>query len=226
VANDQSGGTDARPGISAWLAVGLALGWLAVLATFVRGIGSLLTAWAATASLAVVATRRRTIESPPGSPPGPLTGRPNPGSEGSATMPAPPIAGEAAEMKQATASREFAKSQEPGEEGKPPSAIGHQANPAEEPDITPASTPGTGTALGTVEEPTAANAPAAQTSTVLGLQVLTAAEVALVLRVDVDAVMSAIGNGELPGNRIGDHWRVDQDALARWLQGMYRNPGI
>jgi excisionase family DNA binding protein len=48
--------------------------------------------------------------------------------------------------------------------------------------------------------------------------------VASVLRVDADVIILAIGNGELPGNRIGNHWRVDQEALVRWLQGTYRNP--
>ena len=55
----------------------------------------------------------------------------------------------------------------------------------------------------------------------LGLRVLTATEVAAVLRVDTDVITTAISNGELPGNRVGDHWRVEQGALARWLQGAY-----
>jgi excisionase family DNA binding protein len=55
------------------------------------------------------------------------------------------------------------------------------------------------------------------------LRVLTAAEVASVLRVDIDAIILAISSGELPGNRIGTKWRVDQEALIHWLQGAYRN---
>jgi excisionase family DNA binding protein len=53
------------------------------------------------------------------------------------------------------------------------------------------------------------------------LLVLTAEEVASVLRVDLDLVITSISNGELPGNRIGSHWRIDQRALVQWLQGAY-----
>jgi excisionase family DNA binding protein len=53
------------------------------------------------------------------------------------------------------------------------------------------------------------------------LQVLTAEEVASVLRVDIGQVISSIAKGELPGNRLGGHWRVDHGALVRWLQGPY-----
>ena len=55
----------------------------------------------------------------------------------------------------------------------------------------------------------------------LGMRVLTATEVAAVLRVDTDVIITAISNGELPGNRVGGHWRVERGALARWLQGAY-----
>ena len=55
----------------------------------------------------------------------------------------------------------------------------------------------------------------------LGLRVLTADEVAAVLRVDAKVVVAAISSGELPGNRVGTHWRVDQGALTRWLRGRY-----
>jgi excisionase family DNA binding protein len=51
------------------------------------------------------------------------------------------------------------------------------------------------------------------------LLVLTAEEVASVLRVDLDLVITSISNGELPGNRIGSHWRIDQRTLMQWLQG-------
>ena len=54
-----------------------------------------------------------------------------------------------------------------------------------------------------------------------GLRVLTATEVAAVLRIDRDVIITAISNGELPGNRLGSHWRVDQSALIRWLHGAY-----
>jgi len=55
------------------------------------------------------------------------------------------------------------------------------------------------------------------------LRVLTAEEVASALRVDADLIITSIINGELPGNRIGSHWRVDQRALTRWLEGPYGN---
>jgi excisionase family DNA binding protein len=58
-------------------------------------------------------------------------------------------------------------------------------------------------------------------ATTLGLRVLTATEAASVLRVDTNVIVKAITNGELPGNRIGNQWRVDQGALTRWLQGKY-----
>jgi excisionase family DNA binding protein len=61
----------------------------------------------------------------------------------------------------------------------------------------------------------------AESAVVFGLRVLTATEVASVLRVDTDAIVRAIRNGELPGNRIGQHWRVEESALANWLQGAY-----
>src|SRR5262249_3208591 len=62
---------------------------------------------------------------------------------------------------------------------------------------------------------------AAENATALGLKVFTVAEAASVLRVDVNVIVTAISSGELPGNRIGNHWRIDQDALRRWLQGRY-----
>jgi excisionase family DNA binding protein len=55
------------------------------------------------------------------------------------------------------------------------------------------------------------------------LRVLTADEVASILRVDKNAVIKSIGAGEFPGNRIGKDWRVDSRALDHWLQGAYRD---
>lgn len=63
--------------------------------------------------------------------------------------------------------------------------------------------------------------PTAVAMLVSQLQVLTAEEVASVLRVDIGQVISSISKGELPGNRLGSHWRVDHGALVRWLQGPY-----
>ena len=58
VANGKSDGMSPWLRISAWLPPGLALGWLALLATFVQGVGTLLTAWAATVSLVILVVLR------------------------------------------------------------------------------------------------------------------------------------------------------------------------
>lgn len=63
-----------------------------------------------------------------------------------------------------------------------------------------------------------------ETPAVLELRILTAAEVASMLRVDTGVITKAISDGEFPGNRIGSDWRVDQSALTRWLLGKYRDP--
>ena len=57
VANRENDGMGPRLRISAWLPPGLALGWLAILATFVQGVTTLLTTWAATLSLVVLLVR-------------------------------------------------------------------------------------------------------------------------------------------------------------------------
>jgi excisionase family DNA binding protein len=138
---------------SAWPPPGLALTWLAVLATFVHGVVNLLLHWAATVFLAVLvmlAVRlvRRRFRTAAGSVPG--------------------------------------------------AALSAEAEASWHPDTTGS--------VGSSE-----------------LQVLTADEVASILRVDKDAVIRSIGAGEFPGNRIGEDWRVDSRALVRWLQGAYRD---
>jgi excisionase family DNA binding protein len=226
VANEQSGGTRPRPGMSAWLALGLALGWLAVLATFVRGVGSLLTTWAASVALAVLVVRRRpaapvTVTSDHAvSPTRPAT----PSSEVSASRTDPPVSGGIAEIGQSGSAGKSAESVESAEEENEPGSAGHQVDVTEAPGSSTTGTPESYAAVRTATQPALPSVPAAETAIVRGLQVLTAAEVALVLRVDVEAIILAIGNGELPGNRIGSHWRVDQEALVRWLLGSYRSP--
>lgn len=149
--SSQRRGPLSRP--SAWLAPGLALTWLATLATFVHGVVNLFLHWVATVFLALLVVfavrlvRRRS--------------RPAVGPVPRATVPA-----------------------------------GVEASP--HPDIT--------------------GSPVSSE-----LQVLTADEVASILRVDKDAVIRSIGAGEFPGNRIGEDWRVDSGALVRWLQGAYRD---
>jgi excisionase family DNA binding protein len=92
-----------------------------------------------------------------------------------------------------------------------------------------------GPALGAAEKaivpvPAPPNAPVhvtplATSEMLAQFRVLTAAEVADVLRVDTETVTTAILNGEFPGNRLGSHWRIDQDAVVRWLHGSYKQPG-
>ena len=47
--------------------------------------------------------------------------------------------------------------------------------------------------------------------------VLTLAEAASLLRLDEGVVEEQAQNGELPGRRIGKHWRFSRDALLAWL---------
>lgn len=56
-----------------------------------------------------------------------------------------------------------------------------------------------------------ATAPAADT------EVLTAGEVADLLRTDVGIVERMAANDELPGRRVGDEWRFNRAAVLRWL---------
>jgi excisionase family DNA binding protein len=48
-------------------------------------------------------------------------------------------------------------------------------------------------------------------------QVLTAGEVAALLRVDEAEVVDLAGRGELPGRRVGDVWRFSRAAVLAWL---------
>lgn len=209
MANGKSDGTRRQPGISAWLSVGLALGWLTVLALFVRGISSLLTAWAATVYLVVLLVRRRSASlSSTGTADQP-TAQTDPMAE----------AGRAARAEKSVVGRELAGEQE-GVSSKPDHSVGSK----EAADLSTDRSRGFADGAGTGTAPAAPVQPGMEESArTLGFRVLTAAEVASVLRVDVDAIILAIRSGELPGNRIGRDWRVDQDALARWLQGSYGN---
>ena len=44
-------------------------------------------------------------------------------------------------------------------------------------------------------------------------------EVALLLRLQPDQVVSRVGDGDLPGRRFGDEWRFSREAVMRWLDG-------
>ncbi|HEV7679278.1 MAG TPA: helix-turn-helix domain-containing protein [Candidatus Dormibacteraeota bacterium] len=48
-------------------------------------------------------------------------------------------------------------------------------------------------------------------------EVLTAAEAAELLRVDVAVVEQLAASHELPGRRVGDSWRFSRAAILRWL---------
>lgn len=193
VANGESDGMGTRPRISAWLPPGLALSWLAVLATFVHGGGRLLAVWAATALLTflfvlLILQVWRRIGGASGTRPhtsSDLAAAPG-GSSGTAEL-APATSSQTAPLPSET---------EEGTAGKPASGTAGQT-----------------AQLATTETPA-----------VLELRILTAAEVASMLRVDTGVITKAISDGEFPGNRIGSDWRVDQGALTRWLQGKYRDP--
>lgn len=165
--------------ISAWLPPGLALGWLATLATLVHSVGIALTAWGATVSVVLLGALLVTR----------LQGTSN--RNGSSDGKAPAEAAAAAHL------------------GTAPSTASAETAP---PRAETSSRLGPGLTSGTsiTASPAAAE-----------LRVLTAEEVASVLRVDTELVKSSISSGEFPGNRIGNYWRVEQEALTRWLQGTY-----
>ena len=48
-------------------------------------------------------------------------------------------------------------------------------------------------------------------------EVLTAAQAAELLQVEEAEVLALAGRGELPGRRIGEHWRFSRTALLAWL---------
>lgn len=193
--------------VSAWLSPGLALGWLAVLSAFVHGTGVLLAAWAATTALVVLAVltflvlRRHTTVP---------TAHPQTAARPSSTPSGkddPARSQDGAEQAATSAARGVAAVPEARSPGEPVAQV-------RSPSSVPAATAPAADAP--VVEPTVADL-----AMTLGLQVLTATEVASVLRVDADLVVTAISKGEFPGNRIGGHWRVDLSALRRWLQGTY-----
>jgi len=212
MADGKSDGMDPWLRMSAWLPAGLALGGLAVLATFVHGVASLLIIWGATVFLAVVIiallaglrriassrSRSKTVGSPAaqqGLLPDERTGN-NTAQSASATENAATSLSHSSDSPSGPSSRA-----EPVPSGNATTSVRN----------TPASS--TAGPTGQLE--------IAEIAVPLGLRVLTATEVASVLRVDIDVIITAIGNGELPGNRIGNHWWVDLGALTRWLQGTY-----
>jgi excisionase family DNA binding protein len=192
VGNGKSDGRGPSRRISAWLPPGLALGWLAVLATFVHSAGRLLAIWATTGFLGtllvllVLLVDRRTA-----------------GATGSRSETEP----------NSSAALDDPSADEP-------------ASPTVHQGVTTPSGPEQRIAASMVSSTTgqAERHATAEISASLNLRVLTAEEVASVLRVGEDEIIKAIGDGKLPGNQIGSDWRVDQGALTRWLQGKYKDP--
>jgi excisionase family DNA binding protein len=188
---EESGGKSLRLRVSAWLPPGLALAWLATLATLVRGVGMALAAWGATVSALLLAgllmhrLRRDSLAD---------DGDPAAGNEDAA-------AGE-------TARASTRPPTDPAGSALQPDPADSSATGVKDPDSDPGLTAGT---------------PVAPRPPVPELRVLTAEEAASVLRVDAELVKTSISSGEFPGNRIGPHWRVEQGALTRWLQGTYRS---
>lgn len=176
--------------VSAWLPPGLALAWLATLATLVRGVGMTLAAWGATVSAILLAVLLMNWLRRGSSADG---GDPAAGSEDAAT-------GE-------TAQASTPSPADPAEPALRPAPAKSRTTGMTNPDPDPGLTVGT---------------PFVPGSPVPELHVLTAEEAASVLRVDAELVKASISSGEFPGNRIGPHWRVEQGALTRWLQGAYR----
>jgi hypothetical protein len=188
--------------VSAWLLPGLALGWLATLATLMHGVAMTLAAWGATVSVVLLAVvlmhwLRRLMHSLRRS-------RAAGGGGGGGDLAAEN--GDAAGQETAKASTKFPP--DPAEPTLPPAPEKSLAPPVTNPDPHPGPWVGT---------------PIVPGSAVPELRVLTAEEAAAVLRVDAELVKASISSGEFPGNRIGPHWLVEQGALARWLQGTYRS---
>ena len=177
--------------VSAWLPPGLALAWLATLATVVRSVGIALAAWGATVSailLAILLINQLRKRMPAGGDDSVA------GNQDAATE----------EIEQASTPSPA----DPDEPAQPPTTA--------EPPGTDEKNPGPDPGL-------RGSTPVIPGSPVPELRVLTAEEAASVLRVDAELVKASISSGELPGNRIGPHWRIEKGDLARWLQGTYKS---
>jgi hypothetical protein len=54
--------------------------------------------------------------------------------------------------------------------------------------------------------------------------VLTAEEASTFLRMDVAEILKGIRDGQLPGNHLGDQWRILTVSLFAWIEGKYLPP--
>lgn len=51
------------------------------------------------------------------------------------------------------------------------------------------------------------------------IEVLTAEETAEILKVNIDTVRRLLRRGDLPGVKVGRHWRVEREVLRQYLRG-------
>jgi excisionase family DNA binding protein len=197
------------PRVSAWVPPGLAVALLATLATLIHSTRIMLVVWGATVALVllVAPVARRAYTS---------RGRDVPGAASVTavpvgTVPTGPVPADTG----STGTRAPTADDQAAAPSAPHTASGTAVDPggAARPSVDTGQT-----AAATTYPPTASG------PIMPGLLVLTAEEVASVLRVNLDLVITSISNGELPGNRIGSDWRIDQRALVQWLQGAYGDP--
>lgn len=202
--------------VSAWLPLGLALGWLATLATLIHSVAVAVGDWAATVSLVILLlllARRR---------------QPSPHSDSSGAVPAQPVSAGTAATVSATAPVASAAEARSGGENHPPIA---PDSPSRVPDM-PSRVPDTAAAPASARPGTATDVtgkhqagPSHAVSPIASeLRVLTAGQVALAFGVEERLVIEAISDGHLPGNQFGGKWLIHQGTLVRWLCGSYREP--
>jgi hypothetical protein len=196
--------------VSAWLPPGLALGWLATLATLIHSVAVAVGDWAATVSLVVLLlllARRH---------------QPSPHRDSSGTAPAQPVsAGTAATVSAAAPVAPSGAEARSGGENHPSIALD-----------SPSRVPGTAAAPASARPDTItdvtgkhqAGPPHAVSPIAPELRVLTAGQVALAFGVEERLVIEAISDGHLPGNHFGGKWLIHQGTLVRWLRGSYREP--
>lgn len=187
-----------RPRPSAWVKVGLALAWLAFLASRINDAESVIVTWTATLGALTVAGRRlprrdtlrRAGQSPSEEP---LTGTPSEQANESRTGDGPgPGHGHGSDVKST------------GEHPQTPRS--HQPSPAIH--VAPGPAVRTDRLMADGVPPGA-----------LPVAVMTGEEVAAFLRVDLELVVAAIRAGQLPGNELGGEYRVFGRSLQRWLDG-------
>ncbi|MBE2889128.1 helix-turn-helix domain-containing protein [Geobacter anodireducens] len=49
-------------------------------------------------------------------------------------------------------------------------------------------------------------------------QVLTLDDLAIYLKVSKSTLYKLLGEGKIPGQKVGRHWRFHKDAIDRWIQ--------